>query len=101
MPDYDKLVNIGEQYNQDAGNFDDIMRGFTDKAVELKQATEEVAKLIRGMSSTINENSDGIAAVSNNTVGLTEGISQIKEEISQTESVSERLENTVGRFTRI
>lgn len=23
MPDYDKLVNIGEQYNQDAGNFDD------------------------------------------------------------------------------
>ena len=101
MPDYDKLVNIGEQYNQDAGNFDNIMRGFTDKAVELKQATEEVAKLIRGMSSTINENSDGIAAVSNNTVGLTEGISQIKEEMSQTESVSERLENTVGRFTRI
>ena len=101
MPDYDKLVNIGEQYNQDAGNFDDIMRGFTDKAVELKQAMEEVAKLIRGMSSTINENSDGIAAVSNNTVGLTEGISQIKEEMSQTESVSERLENTVGRFTRI
>ena len=101
MPDYDKLVNIGEQYNQDAGKFDDIMRGFTDKAVELKQATEEVAKLIRGMSSTINENSDGIAAVSNNTVGLTEGISQIKEEMSQTESVSERLENTVGRFTRI
>ena len=101
MPDYDKLVNIGEQYNQDAGNFDDIMRGFTDKAVELKQATEEVAKLICGMSSTINENSDGIAAVSNNTVGLTEGISQIKEEMSQTESVSERLENTVGRFTRI
>ncbi len=101
MQDYDKLVNIGEQYNQDAGNFDDIMRGFTDKAVELKQATEEVAKLIRGMSSTINENSDGIAAVSNNTVGLTEGISQIKEEMSQTESVSERLENTVGRFTRI
>ena len=101
MPDYDKLVNIGEQYNQDAGNFDDIMRGFTDKAVELKQATEEVAKLIRGMSSTINENSDGIATVSNNTVGLTEGISQIKEEMSQTESVSERLENTVGRFTRI
>ena len=101
MPDYDKLVNIGEQYNQDAGNFDDIMRGFTDKAVELKQATEEVAKLIRGMSSTINENSDGIAAVSNNTVGLTEGIRQIKEEMSQTESVSERLENTVGRFTRI
>lgn len=53
------------------------------------------------MSSTINENSDGIATVSNNTVGLTEGISQIKEEMSQTESVSERLENTVGRFTRI
>lgn len=60
-----------------------------------------MAKLIRGMSSTINENSDGIATVSNNTVGLTEGISQIKEEMSQTESVSERLENTVGRFTRI
>lgn len=101
MPDYDKLVNIGEQYNADAGNFDDIMQAFTANALELRQTVVDVAELIRSMSMTIGENSEGVTMVSNNACGLTEGMSQIKEEMSQTESVATRLGETVGRFTNI
>ena len=101
MPDYDKLVNVGEQYNKDAGEFDDIMIAFTENATQLKKTTEEVAGLIRGMSATINENSEGVTMVSNNACGLTEGMSHIKEAMSQTEEVAARLDNTVSRFTKI
>lgn len=101
MPDYDKLVNMGEQYNKDAGEFDDIMIAFTDNSTQLKKTMEEVAGLIRAMSATINENSEGVTMVSNNACGLTEGMSQIKEEMSHTEEVASRLDETVSRFTRI
>ena len=101
MPDYDKLVNIGEQYNEDAEDFDNILQHFTDNATQLKQTMVDVATLIKGMSVTISENSDGVTMVSNNACGLTEGMSQIKEEMLHTESATDRLDETVGRFTRI
>ena len=101
MPDYDKLVNIGEQYNEDAEEFDNILQRFTDNATQLKQTMVDVATLIKGMSVTISENSDGVTMVSNNACGLTEGMSQIKEEMLHTESAAGRLDGTVGRFTRI
>lgn len=101
MPDYDMLVNIGEQYTQDADHVDEIMQHFTDNSTELKKTIDEVAVLIKTMSLTIGENSDGVTTVSDNTNGLTEGISQIKEEMLHTESVAERLDKTVGRFKKI
>lgn len=101
MPDYDKLVNIGEQYNEDAEDFDNILQRFTDNATQLKQTMVDVATLIKGMSVTISENSDGVTMVSNNASGLTEGMSQIKEEMLHTESATDRLDETVGRFIRI
>lgn len=101
MPDYDKLVNMGEQYNRDAGDFDDIMIAFTEDSAQLKKTMEDVAGLIRSMSSTINENSEGVAMVSDSACGLTEGMSQIKDEMSHTEKVAARLGETVSRFTQI
>ena len=101
MPDYDKLVNMGEQYNRDAVDFDDIMIAFTEDSAQLKKTMEDVAGLIRSMSSTINENSEGVAMVSDSACGLTEGMSQIKDEMSHTEEVAARLGETVSRFTQI
>ena len=101
MPDYDKLVNMGEQYNRDAGDFDDIMIAFTEDSAQLKKTMEDVAGFIRSMSSTINENSEGVAMVSDSACGLTEGMSQIKDEMSHTEEVAARLGETVSRFTQI
>lgn len=101
MPNYDKLVNMGEQYNRDAGDFDDIMIAFTEDSAQLKKTMEDVAGLIRSMSSTINENSEGVAMVSDSACGLTEGMSQIKDEMSHTEEVAARLGETVSRFTQI
>lgn len=101
MPDYDKLVHIGEQYHKDASEFDDIMQSFTEDSTALKNTMEDVAGLIKKMSATIMENSEGVTMVSESTCGLTESMSQIQEEMSQTESVSGRLEQEVGRFTNI
>lgn len=101
LPDYDKLVHMGDQYNQDARNVDEIMQGFRQDAMDLKNGVAEVTELIRAMAVTITESSEGITMVSESANGLTESMSQIQEEMSQTESMSQRLEQEVGRFTNI
>ena len=77
------------------------MIAFTEDSAQLKKTMEDVAGLIRSMSSTINENSEGVAMVSDSACGLTEGMSQIKDEMSHTEEVAARLGETVSRFTQI
>ena len=101
LPDYDKLVNMGTQYHNDASEFDSIMQSFTNDSMQLKDSISDVAELIKKMSVTISENSDGITMASESTCGLTTSMTQIQEEMSQTESVSGRLEQEVGRFTNI
>lgn len=101
LQDYDKLVDVGEQYNRDASSIDDIMQGFANDATKLKETIHGMTELIGGMSQTISDCSDGISTVSNNTCNLTDGMSQIQEQIQQTEAVAKLLDSEVNRFTSI
>lgn len=101
MPDYDKLVNVGEQYNKDASGFDDIMVEFMNDSMELKGKMDNVSELVRRISTTISESSNGISLVSENTCDITNSMNQIQDEINQTEAVSKRLAGEMARFTNI
>lgn len=101
MPDYDKLVNVGEQYNKDASGFDDIMVEFMNDSMELKGKMDNVSELVRRISTTISESSKGISLVSENACDITDSMNQIQDEINQTETVSRRLAGEMARFTNI
>ena len=50
MPDYDNLVNTGNQYNDDANRIDTLMLQFADSATALKDTMHEMATLIHEIS---------------------------------------------------
>ena len=101
LPDYDKLVNTGDQYNSDAGSFDTIMQDFAESAKVLQNTMQEMAGLIHDMSTTISECSTGLSIIAGNTTDITQSMTQIQTGINETESISNRLESEVGRFTSI
>ena len=101
MPDYDKLVTIGDNYGNDAETIDNMMQKFQQDAIDLKNSTQQVAELVEGMNSSIEENTNAIAMVSESSTNLTESMNNIDEEMTQTESLTSRLETSVGRFTNI
>ena len=101
LPDYDKLVNTGDQYNSDAGSFDTIMQDFAESAKVLQNTMQEMAGLIHDMSTTISECSTGLSIIAGNTTDITQSMTQIQTGINDTESISNRLESEVGRFTSI
>ncbi len=98
MPDYDNLVNTGNQYNDDANRIDTIMLQFADSATALKDTMHDMATLIREISDTINDSSDQVSGVSESVTTLNESMLEIQSSIRVTEDVSKRLDSEVAKF---
>lgn len=101
MPDYDKLVDIGESYGKDSQRIGNMMQMFRNEANTLKESIGQVTELIDGMTNSINENTNAISMVSESSYSLTESMNSIDKEMSGTENLTGRLEEAVGRFTTI
>lgn len=101
MPDYDKLVSMGDNYGKDAGVFDEMMNSFRLETAELMNATKEVTSLIEMITESIGENANAITMVTENSCELTSSISQISDEMGRTDEMSDRLSDEVSRFTNI
>lgn len=101
MPDYDKLVNMGNAYGSDAEEFNRMMQNFYHEATDLVTAAEQVKELVSGISSSISQNADAINTVSENSSNISSSMNQIEHEMSRTDDMSNRLKEQVGRFTNI
>lgn len=98
LPDYENMVNTGNQYSDDAGRVDDIMIQFAGSATQLKNTMHDMATLIQEIAETINDSSLQVSEVSESVNTLTESMSDIKSSIQITEDVSYRLEGEVAKF---
>lgn len=98
MPDYDKLVDTGNQYSGDANRFGDILRDFEKNALQLQETMQNVKSLIGNISVTISECSDGINQAAGNAGDLTNGMSEIHDEVMKTQSSANRLVNNIDMF---
>lgn len=98
LPDYDDLVNTGNQYSDDASRVDDIMLQFADSANNLKNTMRGMTSLIQEISDTIRDSSSQVSDVSDSVVTLTETMSDIQSSIKVTEDVSNRLDSEVAKF---
>ena len=98
MPDYDNLVNTGNQYNDDANRIDTLMLQFADSATALKDTMHEMATLIHEISETINDSSNQVSGVSESVTTLSDSMMDIQTCIRVTEDVSRRLDSEVAKF---
>lgn len=98
LPDYDKLVDTGNQYSDDATRVDNLMLDFADSASELKNTMHEMTNLIEEISGTITSSSEQVSGVSDSVTALTDSLSNIQSGIIVTDDVSNRLELEVAKF---
>lgn len=98
MPDYDKLVETGNQYSDDANQVESILKNFAGSAKELQETTDNVKSLIENISITISECSDGINMAAENAGDLTTGMSEIQSEVMKTKDSAGKLANNIDMF---
>lgn len=101
LPDYDKLVMTGNQYSEDATNFENILMDFNDSANELNETMRNVKSLINNISTTISECSDGINMTAMSASDLTSSVAQIQEEIDKTAQSADMLMREIDMFKHV
>jgi len=101
MKDYDMLADMVDQYNTDAGSFDDILSGFYTNTVRLSQTITEMAESINQITITIEESSHTIGNVANNSAELVESMGRINETMEKNSEISNTLQTQVQTFKKL
>ena len=101
LSDYDKLVDVANQYYADADKLDTMMDNIDDKSTELENNITSINESIDGINVAIDENTQGVAMVADNAGQLVEMLGNIKEEAESNREISDELSNEVARFRHI
>ncbi len=95
--DYDKLVNVSEQYNDDASTFNGIMMDLSATSEELNASMDSIASTISEISIALNLGSGSVSEIAitiNDLLNRTQSLNEVN--IKNIESVKSLSDTTKG-----
>ena len=101
IADYDKLVDVANQYYGDADQLDSMMVVIDDKSTELENNITNINEGIDGINVAIDENTQGVAMVADNAGQLVEMLTNIRDDAEHNRAISDELSNEVAQFKHI
>jgi methyl-accepting chemotaxis protein len=98
LADYEKLVKVGEQYNNDAVVVNELMLGFETAAEKLSISVSSIATAMNEVAETINEGAKGVQDIAEKTADIVEKTEiEVKMADENTHGAKE-LQTLVERF---
>lgn len=101
IADYDKFVDVADQYYADADSMGGILREFEVKAQELADTMSNMTEGIDGINVAVDESAQGVTVAAQSTSQLVEALSAIKAEADTNKEISSQLQGEVKRFKNI
>ena len=99
LPEFDKFVQSGVEYKENASYIENVMDEFSVKTDDLKQAVSEIAKSIDTITCAIEEGANGVSGAAESTQELVENIENINSRMEQNQQIAEKLQNETNIFT--
>ena len=97
-PDYDKLVETGTQYENDAKTFFSLTEGFSDTAAQLTLIVNSVALAINNVNQTISQGAAGSQQVAAAATNVSMELEQVNQLMTHLNEHAERLAEGVAKF---
>lgn len=101
LSDYDKLVNVANNYYDDADKLDNMMMVLDNKALEVEDNIREINESIDGINIAIDENTRGITMAADSTSNLAKMLENIHYDAENNRAISDELSNEVAQFKNI
>ena len=101
LSDYDKLVDVANQYYADADQLDGMMDVIDDKSAELEENITNINEGIDGINSAVDESAQGVTMVADNASQLVEMLGNIRNDAESNREISDELSNEVAQFKHI
>lgn len=101
LTDYDKFVDMANQYNNDADNVNEMLNEFHEKAKRLETTMSQMTDGIDGINQAVDESAQGVTLAAENTSQLVLALDSIKSEADSNKEISDELQKEVNRFKNI
>ncbi len=101
LADYDKLVDVANQYYADADQLDAMMDVIDDKSAELENNITDINEGIDGINNAVEESAQGVTMVADNASQLVEMLGSIRNDAENNRAISDELSNEVQQFKHI
>lgn len=101
LVDYDKFVNTGSQYNEDATYINGLMKEFSEGSYHLKHTMEDMVKSFKDISTAVDESSAGITNVASNTTNLVVQMQSIDNEMKANKNIVDNLNQISNEFKAV
>lgn len=101
LGDFDKFVETTEEHYEEAETINKMLEEFARNANQLRSATEDMSKGMKGIVVTVDESARGVSEVAENASSLVETIASIQSEVDDNKVIAEKLMGEVNRFKRI
>lgn len=97
IPDYEKLVNTGDQYNADSLTFNDLVTDLSSTTEELLASIQDVTRSITEVSSATNEGAMGMTNIAEKTTTI---VDMANDVIIQSNKSKETVDNLVSMISK-
>ena len=101
LDDYDKLVDVANQYYADADTLDAMMDDIDDKSTEIENNIVSINEGIGGINTAVDESAQGVTNVADNAQQLVSMIGNIRVDAESNREISDELSNEVAQFKHI
>ena len=101
LGDYDKLVDVANQYYADADQLDSMMGVIDEKSTELEDNITNINEGIDGINTAVDESAHGVTMVADNASHLVEMLGNIRDDAESNRAISDELSNEVSNFKHI
>lgn len=101
LSDYDKLVDVANQYYDDADQLDSMMGVIDGKSTELENSITSINEGIDGINTAVDESAQGVTMVADSAGKLVEMLANIREDAEKNRAISDELSEEVAQFKHI
>ncbi len=95
VSDYKKFVGLGEQYNRDAMDINNMMEHYASTVDSLSTATKGISEQVNAIAIASEENAKGSGEIAASLMNLTEKSAELLESVNQCSNHLDELENTL------
>lgn|GEM_PF-202099 len=96
--DYNSMLDVADQYNDDARYFDDLVTEFSATSEELLASIENVVQAIESVSTAANESAEGTSDIAEKVSESTMKSSAVMDEMEKTKDQAVDLQKETEKF---
>ena len=101
LSDYDKLVDVANNYYDDADKLDAMMMVLDNKAFEVEDNIREMNDSIDGINIAIDESTQGVSMAADSALNLAKMLESIHYDAENNRAISDELLKEVAQFKNI